>query len=306
MANRIASSGLEARCEKRGLQRGGGAFTLIELLVVIAVIAILAAMLLPALSRAKSAADSAVCKSNLRQVLIAMRMYVTDKQVYPELNSPYAELRPYVNASWPSNNCDCNHTTFTAWQGPRQSVWVCPGYNRIQGLLCGYGDGTDSRLAPGDMNVLAASYGYNCYGQVTQYAIAQTDITRGLACVNLYWGPFQAVGENLVLNPSDMIAFGDAAMWDNAVQPVPFLAGHPRLENGIYAPPVNMYLAEGAGPTTPVQKAWEKRHPTRWNIGFCDGHVEGLRRQDFFDVTKPEQMKRWNRDNQASTYPTGL
>ena len=78
------------------------AFTLIELLVVIAIIAILASLLLPALSRSREKGKAAACQSNLRQLTLAATMFEEDNQVYPVgwlASGPpiwYHQLQPYL------------------------------------------------------------------------------------------------------------------------------------------------------------------------------------------------------------------
>jgi prepilin-type N-terminal cleavage/methylation domain-containing protein len=78
---------LDTRCSKSRIKRAG--FTIIELLVVIAVIAVILSLLIPGLGKARAMAKRMKCASNLRQIDVAMRLYLGDnKDTYPCAQDP--------------------------------------------------------------------------------------------------------------------------------------------------------------------------------------------------------------------------
>ncbi len=100
-----------------GNRRRANGFTLIELLVVIGIIAILAAMLLPALAKAKQQAILMDCKSNERQQLLAFSMYAHD-------NKDFLPADVGANQCWDLRDFSGD---YLAQSGAPYKVWYDPG-----------------------------------------------------------------------------------------------------------------------------------------------------------------------------------
>lgn len=147
-------------------------FTLIELLIVIAIIAVLAAILLPALNTARNKAYQVKCLNNMRQIGLGFSQYITDyREYFPTSDaSPHwtTKTAPYSQGKVPGSSA--------AW---RKSVYICPADRHIPNCRRGTSD-TDG------VNEVRISYGYNVYlaqqknsgGMTYEWPVRLSVITR--------------------------------------------------------------------------------------------------------------------------------
>jgi prepilin-type N-terminal cleavage/methylation domain-containing protein/prepilin-type processing-associated H-X9-DG protein len=254
-------------------RRREAAFTLIELMVVIAIIGILAALLLTALSTAKSHALSTACKNHLRQMGLALQMYVHDYNRYPYLRSLpepgdappveaqnnrwwWAKLLPYYAVKW------------------TEEKYHCPGY---KGVITGIGNGHDP----------LGSYAYNSRGVRPPFsAFPDLDLGLGPTLYVSFPGSRPATSEPQIRVPSEMLAIGESRFVSAQVNGVP--GGHCDMTCGL--------LSWSSG-RSPREYAFDPgRHQKNYNQLFCDGHVAAINPWTLFNPTNNAAM--WNYDHE--------
>jgi prepilin-type N-terminal cleavage/methylation domain-containing protein/prepilin-type processing-associated H-X9-DG protein len=253
-----------------------GAFTLIELLVVIAVIAILAGMLLPALSRAKEAGRGAVCKSNMRQVTLGMLLYADD----------FSQYLP-----WPGD-VDRNDGPDWVWGGqdetyPRnRAQWADPGYgfHAEAGSVFSY--------VMGSARVERETYYQG--GSRARYEQQTTNLVYPVyLCPST--GPH---GRALRVNFSMNGRFDPGARLDNGLRNGPGGVLLTALMD-----PTQKVLLLNEDPATMRNASFYPRgtaaegdftvHNGWINVSFADGHVEVMRHQKVLEIQERGQAGIW-------------
>jgi len=249
---------------------------LIELLVVIAVIAILAAMLLPALNRAKAQARSVACKNILHQLGVALHAYLgNNNERYPlyVMNAPLDRGKPW----WPDGGAyweDLLEPYFARNWATNRS-YHCPEFKGTN--YYSFSDGL----------YLGVSYAYNILGTEAGAAGAGTiPGMLGLSGVLPSRVP-SPIASGALAAPSEMIAIGDSRelTWIWAGPAVTSVSWdrlgteHPTSEEGVWVP-----LDQSP------------RHGLHRNLVFCDGHVSAIKSSVLFHASNSARM--WNNDHQ--------